>query len=113
MTFSRTRFLPALVGALCAMLAGAAAFVLDGIEQDRSEAALQNRAADLLLAQVERLEAVLASRVFLVEGLAALVQIEPALGHDAFVNYARHLVGGRSGVRNLGIAPGGVITDVF
>ena len=74
---------------------------------------LKERVSETLTAEGARIERALAKRILLVEGLAALVRVKPALERETFEGFAASLTRSTTGLRNLALAPGGVIRNVF
>ncbi len=100
-------------GLAAATLVGALAIWIDRVEQRHHEAVLKERVSETLTAEGARIERALAKRILLVEGLAALVRVKPALERETFEGFAASLTRSTTGLRNLALAPGGVIRNVF
>ncbi|HUH85274.1 MAG TPA: GAF domain-containing protein, partial [Stellaceae bacterium] len=100
-------------GLAAATLVGALAIWIDRIEQKHYETVLTESVGEMLTADGARIERALAKRILLVEGLAALVRVDPALKRETFEGFAASLSQSTTGLRNLTLAPGGVIRNVF
>lgn len=75
-------------GLAAAALVGALALWIDRIEQKHHEAVLKESVSETLTAEAARIERALAQRI-LVEGLAALARVNPALDRQTFESEER------------------------
>jgi signal transduction histidine kinase/sensor domain CHASE-containing protein len=95
-----------------AIVAGLGAWV-DGIAQTHHEAMLKEDLGEVLTAEAERVEQALANRIFLLDGLVALVRVDPQLDQVTFEEFSASLVDSTTGIRIIGLAPDGIIRNVF
>jgi len=98
--------------AATALVAGLAIWI-DRVEQKHHEAVVKESVGQILTAEAARIERTLAKRILLVEGLAALVRVDPTLERQTFEGFAASLAQSTTGLRNLTLAPRGVIRNVF
>jgi signal transduction histidine kinase/sensor domain CHASE-containing protein len=98
--------------AAAAIVAGIGAWV-DGISQTHYEAMLKEDLGEVLNVESERVQQALANRIFLLDGLVALVRVDPQLDRASFEEFSASLVDSATGIRTIGLAPEGIIRDVF
>jgi len=101
------------VGMAAAIVMGGLLLVADSSEERHHLKTVRERIDSALLAEGARIEQVLSSRLYLVEGLAALVRANPDITDQQFEDFSRNLIGDRSEIRNVGLAPDSVIRDIY
>jgi sensor domain CHASE-containing protein len=85
----------------------------DGIAQTHYEARLKEDLGEVVSGESERVEQALANRIYLLDGLVALVRVDPQLDRANFDEFSASLLDSTTGIRTIGLAPEGMIRDVF
>ncbi|MGE5478038.1 MAG: sensor histidine kinase [Bacteroidales bacterium] len=99
--------------AITAALVLALTVLFDRLESDRFQSEQRAMVLDRLSTKRATLEASLNARLHLVRGLAAFVQTGDPVTEARFTTFARNLIGGRTEVRGLVLAPDCVIRFAY
>jgi signal transduction histidine kinase len=110
---SRDNLAAAAAGVVVAAIVAGLGSWVDDIAQTHYEAMLKQDLGKVLTAESERIEQTLANRIFLLDGLVALVRIDPQLDQVTFEEFSASLVDSATGIRIIGLAPEGIIRNVF
>ena len=87
--------------------------LLDRSEQESFRAQTRNILLQQLGTLRARIEGALNSRLSLARGLIALVKVQPDLSREAFVRFARQLIGGRSAIQGVQLAKDGAASYAY
>src|SRR5262245_180981 len=87
--------------------------ILDHSERARTRQESRAHVLDHLSAKRAKLEGALNERLFLTQGLAAHVSTRPKLGEAEFVELARVILAGRTGIRAIQLAKDTVVSHIY
>jgi two-component system, sensor histidine kinase and response regulator len=102
-----------LAGLVAAGIAAAALVVVDYVERATMIREARMRVLDQLSTARARLEGELNGTLLLTRGLAATIAVRRDISHEEFDGVARQLMGQKRHIRNVTLARGTVITDVY
>lgn len=100
-------------GVGAALLAGCILAWIDRGEQRGYEATVEDETTRVLTDEAGQIEHVLAARILLADGLAALVRTYPDIASESFEKYAESLSRGTAGLRSIALLPDGIIRYAY